>query len=344
MHLAKKPVARSIAVPLLLLSVVACSAPSTKVVPVPSSAEFAASDFEKPVARVNGSAISAADLKRAQKILLANKPGLQIPPMLQKEFETQALNQLITNELLFQASQKLEIKDLDQQAQEKLALIRQRYPDPKVFDQELQKIGMDEKSFLDSSRRELAVTYLVNTTIAPKISVTDEEIKKFYQENPDKFRVAEQVRASHILIGVDAKAGAEEKKAAREKAEKLHRELVQDADFAKLARENSTCPSSKQGGDLGYFSRGRMVPPFEHAAFSLQPGGVSDVVQTEFGYHIIKLSDRKKPEQVSLDSAKTKIAEYLRVQKTNAAIEAFVAAARKEAKVEVLLPGPVGAK
>ena len=229
---------------------------------------------------MNGKEITRAELNQAKKIILANKPGLQIPPLLQKEFEMQALNQLISSELLFQASQKLEIKDLDKQAEDKLAEIKKRFPDPKDYARELQKIGVDEKGLLESTRRDLAIAYFVNTKIAPEIKVSEEEIKKFYDQNPDKFRQEEQVRASHILIGVDNKAGIEEKKAAREKAEKLHKELVNGADFAKLAKDNSTCPSSKQGGDLGYFGKGKMVPQFEQAAFALQPGGLSDVVET----------------------------------------------------------------
>ncbi|HBG07580.1 MAG: peptidylprolyl isomerase [Geobacteraceae bacterium GWC2_58_44] len=329
---------KTVAVSMLLLSISACSAPSSKVTPAVPNAEFSAADFDKPVAIVNGRAISAAELKRAKKILMTNKPGLQIPPLLQKEFEMQALNQLISSELLYQASQKVEIKGLDQQAQEKLAQIKKGFPDPTGYDRELQKIGMDEKMLLEATRRDLAIAYFVNTNIASKPVVSEEEIKKFYDQSPEKFRQEEQVRASHILIAVAGKAGVEERKAAREKADKLHQELAGGADFAKLAQENSGCPSSKQGGDLGYFAKGKMVPSFEQAAFALQQGAVSEVVETGFGYHIIKLTDRKKAEEISLATARDSIENYLKMQKTNEAVESFVAAARKEAKIELLLP------
>lgn len=322
---------------MLLLFTSACSVSQSKVAKELPSADSAAADLKSTVARVNGKEITLAELNQAKKIILANKPGLQIPPLLLKEFDMQALNQLISSELLFQASQKLEIKDLDKQAEEKLADIKKRFPDPKDYARELQKIGVDEKSLLEATRRDLSIAYLVNTKIAPQITVSAEEIKKFYDQNPDKFRQDEQVRASHILIGVDSKAGIEVKPAARAKAEKLHKELVNGADFAKLAHDNSTCPSSKQGGDLGYFGKGKMVPQFEQAAFALQPGGLSDVVETNFGYHIIKLVDRKKAEEIPLSAARDKIEYYLRVQKTNAAIETFVGEARKNAKIDVLL-------
>ena len=319
-----------VAISMVLLFNSACSVSPSKVTTALPPADSSA-------ARVNGKDITHAELNQAKRIILANKPGLQIPPLLQKEFEMQALNQLISSELLFQASQKLDIKDLDKQAEDKLAEIKKRFPDAKDYARELQKIGVDEKSLLESTRRDLAIAYFVNTNIAPHIKVSDEEIKKFYDQNPDKFRLEETVRASHILIGVDNKAGIEEKRTAREKAVTLHKELVNGADFARLAQENSTCPSSKQGGDLGYFGKGRMVPQFEQAAFALQPGGLSGVVETRFGYHIIKLVDRKKAETIPLSAARDKIENYLRVQKTNAAIETFVGEARKNGKIDVLL-------
>jgi peptidyl-prolyl cis-trans isomerase C len=327
---------KSAVIAILIVSIAACSAPSSKVTPAVPTSDFAAADYEKAVAEVNGKAITVAELKRAKRIMLANKPGLQIPPLLQKEFETQALNQLISSELLFQASQKLGVSDLDAQARDRVALVKKGFADQKAFEQELQKIGMDEKMLLASTRRDLAIAYLVDTAILPKVKVSGDEVTKFYKENPDKFQLPEQVRASHILIGVEAKAGAEERKEARQKAEKLRQQLAQGGDFATLARENSTCPSGREGGDLGFFAKGKMVPQFEQAAFALQPGGVSDVVETQFGYHIIKMVEKKQPENVSLEAARAKIEDYLKTQKKVAAIEEYVLAARKEAKVVVL--------
>lgn len=322
---------------ILLLSISACSLPSPKRAPALLAPEFSGVDANKIVARVNDKEITAAELKRAEKILIANKPGLQIQPALQKEFVKQVLNQEISSELLFQESRKLDIKDLDKQVEAKIAQVKNGFPDREKYAKQLGSIGLDEKTFADSIRRDIFIANLVNTKIVPTISVSDEEIKKFYDQNPAKFRQEEQVRASHILIGVDAKAGAEVKKAARDKAEKLRSELVNGADFATLARENSTCPSSKQGGDLGFFTKGKMVPPFEQAAFALKPGELSTVVESQLGYHLIKVVEHKKAETIQFPAARNKIEEYLKAQKTNLAVEVFVGELRKNAKVEVLL-------
>jgi peptidyl-prolyl cis-trans isomerase C len=177
----------------------------------------------------------------------------------------------------------------------------------------------------------------VEKQIMPKVTVTEEDARKFYEQNPDKFTRSESVKASHILLGVDQKATADEKKTAREKAEKLRKELVGGADFAALAKANSTCPSSQQGGDLGFFGKGQMVPAFEKTAFALKPGEISDVVETQFGYHIIKLTEKKAAEKVEFKEARSRIEEYLKNQKVGAAVNDFLTETRKSAKIETLL-------
>ena len=109
------------------------------------------------------------------------------------------------------------------------------------------------------------------------------------------------------------------------------------ADFATLAKENSTCPSSQKGGDLGYFGKGQMVPAFEQAAFSLKKDEMSNVVETQFGYHIIKLTDKKGAETIAYKDAKQRIEEYLKNQKISSAVTAFLEEKRKDAKIEILL-------
>jgi peptidyl-prolyl cis-trans isomerase C len=201
----------------------------------------------------------------------------------------------------------------------------------------MKELDMQEKDLRDYTRRDLVITNFIEKTIVPKVTVSEEDARKFYNENPDKFTKSEAVKASHILVGVDQKATAEEKKAAREKAEKLRKELAGGADFAALAKASSTCPSSQQGGDLGYFGKGQMVPAFEQAAFSLKPGEISEVVETQFGYHIIKLTDKKAAEKVEFKEARPRIEDFLKNQKTGAAVNDYLAEARKTAKIETLL-------
>jgi peptidyl-prolyl cis-trans isomerase C len=284
---------------------------------------------QEAVARVNGTAISAQELKRASKVMLSGQNGMAPSAEQQKEFEKQALSQLVSAELLYQAGQKLEIKDLDKQVDEKLAQGKARFANEEGFAKAMKELDMQEKDLRDYTRRDLIITNFIEKTIVPKVTVSEEDARKFYNENPDKFTKPEAVKASHILIGVDQKATAEEKKAAKE--------LAGGADFAALAKGNSTCPSSQQGGDLGYFGKGQMVPAFELAAFALKPGEVSEVVETQFGYHIIKLTDKKAVEKVEFKEARPRIEDYLKNQKVGAAVNDYLTEARKTAKIETLL-------
>jgi peptidyl-prolyl cis-trans isomerase C len=288
------------------------------------------------VARVNGIDITAVELKRARKILLSGQPAAQLSADEQKEVDRKLMDKMVSSELLFQSARKLEIKDLDKQVDAKMAQARGRFANEADFAKAFHDLDMSEKDLREYTRRDLIIANFVVSTIVPKITVSEEESKKFYDQNIDKFRQGEKIRASHILCGVDAKASAEEKKKAREKAEKLHKELAGGADFATLAKENSTCPSSKQGGDLGFFGRGQMVPSFEQAAFALKPGEISDVVETPFGYHIIKLTEKTKAETVPFSTARARIEEYLKKQKVNEAVGDVVAELRKTAKIEIL--------
>jgi parvulin-like peptidyl-prolyl isomerase len=284
------------------------------------------------VATVNGSILSLLELNRAKKVLLR---GQTVPAEKQAEIDKQALEQLISAELLYQVASKLKIADLNKQIDAKLAQGRARFTSEQEFAKAIKDLDMDERALREYTRKDLLISKFVESEIAAKITVREEDALAFYSKNPDKFLRSETVKASHILIGVDAKASAEEKKKALKKAEDLHKELAGGADFATLAKANSSCPSSQQGGDLGFFGKGQMVPSFEKAVFALKPGEISDVVETQFGYHIIKLTDKKGTEKAEFKEVRARVEEYLMGQKINAAVAEYLSEAKKTAKIEV---------
>ena len=325
---------------LMVAVVLSCGSPtiaaeSEKMVVAPKVE--AAVTGQETVARVNGVAISALELKRANKVMLAGKHVTTPSAEQQKEFDQQALTQLVSAELLYQAGQKLEVKELNKLVDDKLAQGRAKFPDADAFARAMKDMDMAENDLRDYTRRDLIITNFIEKTIVPTVTVSEADARKFYDQNPDKFTKPDSAKASHILLGVDQKASADEKKAAREKAEKLRKELVGGADFATLAKANSTCPSSQQGGDLGFFGKGQMVPAFEKAAFALKPGEISDVVETQFGYHIIKLTEKKAAEKVEFKEVKPRIDDYLKNQKVGAAVNDYLTETRKTAKIELLL-------
>jgi len=289
------------------------------------------------VAKVNGISITRVELDRAMKVMLAqtgNPPTL--PADQKKAAETAVLNQLVDAELLYQAGKKLEVKDIEKQVATQISSAKAKFPSPAQFEKSLQANGITENDLKEYARKELYINNLIETQIASKVIVSEADVKKFYDENPDKFKLPESVRASHILIGADAKSTEADKKKAKEKAETVLKKIKGGEDFATAAKDNSTCPSSKQGGDLGFFTKGQMVPAFENVAFALKPGEISDVVETQFGYHIIKVVEKQPAKTVTYDEAKQKIQEFLKGQKIRKDISEYVQKLRKDGKVEIL--------
>jgi len=190
--------------------------------------------------------------------------------------------------------------------------------------------------------KRLAFTKLVEPKIAGKVNITEEDAREFYNKNESQYKTPEQVKASHILIRpdeTDPNADPNEAEAAaKAKAEQLLEKIKAGADFAELARANSACSSAAKGGDLGLFAKGRMVPPFEKAAFELEVGQVSNVVKTRFGYHIIKVTDHKEGTVTTFEQAKDEIINRLTGEKQDEIAISYVKSLVEEANI-VYPPG-----
>ena len=143
-----------------------------------------------------------------------------------------------------------------------------------------------------------------------------------------------EVGASHILIKVEPATDETKNAAALKQIKEIQQKIKNGEDFSTLAKKHSQCPSNKKGGDLGYFGRGQMVKPFEEAAFAMEVGDVSDIVQTNFGYHLIKVTGKRAASTMSMDDAGKQIEKYLKQQKIQQAIARFVAAEKEKSKVE----------
>jgi len=143
--------------------------------------------------------------------------------------------------------------------------------------------------------------------------------------------------ASHILIKVDSKADASKKAEARKKIEKIQKKVKKGEDFAALAKEFSEGPSGAKGGDLGYFKRGQMVKPFEDVAFALKPVEVSDIVETRFGYHLIKVIDKKPEKVIAFAEVKDKLQQYIKRQKIQGQVNQYIEELKGKAKIDRFL-------
>ena len=195
-------------------------------------------------------------------------------------------------------------------------------------------MGLSEKEIRAQIQRGLAINQLLDTNVRPKITVTEEESKKFYNNNPNLFKQPEQVKASHILIKMAPNAEESIKIQARKKIETVQIKVRQGEDFGLLAKANSEGPSAQREGDLGYFRRGQMVKSFEDAAFALNVGKVSGIVETQFGYHLIKVTDKKLARTIPYKEVQFRLEQHLKKEKEKTEIQGYIKNLKKSAKIK----------
>ncbi len=192
-------------------------------------------------------------------------------------------------------------------------------------------------------RSGLTINKLLEKQVEALPELTDEELKAEYDkiaaEQPKAFERDESVEASHILVKVDKDADEAAKAAAKEKIEGIRKQLLEGADFAELAKEHSDCPSGKRaGGSLGTFGRGQMVKPFEEAAFSQPLDEIGPVVETDFGFHVIKVTKKTEAGVQTFEDVKDDLRKYRDGNRKNEVVQKFVEELRGKAKVETFLP------
>lgn len=219
-----------------------------------------------------------------------------------------------------------------------LKQFKDRFESETDYTEKMKEINYTEEALKAQIEKGRAIRQLIDQEVVSEISVSENKLKTYYDDHPDEFTLPEQVMAGHILVKVDENADEATKAEARKKIENIQTKIKNGEDFAKLASENSDCPSSAKGGDLGYFSRGQMVKPFEDAAFSLQPGEVSDIVETRFGYHLIKLVEKKPAGARSFEEAKDGLQDKLRQESINEAVQSYIESLKEKGKIEVPQP------
>ena len=315
--------------------------------PAPApSAPAAPPQEDKVVATVNGTNIMESQVQSRidgeYKPILA-KWAAQSPDFAaqqEKALRQRIANGLVVENLLNEEARKAKIEvtdaDLTAEMTKRLAAMN-----PPLTLQQYQQIveaqGGNFEATKQGHMRELKYSRLFEAKFGGTIAATEADAKTYYDENIKEFQVPEQVRASHILLSTkptDPNTDPNQVKVqAKKKAEELLKKAKEGADFAALAKENSSCPSAAQGGDLGTFPRGQMVKPFEDAAFALKVGQISDLVETEFGYHIIKVTEHQDPNQIAFDQAKTNIIDQLTQQKKTETARKYVDTLRQAAQI-----------
>jgi foldase protein PrsA len=235
-----------------------------------------------------------------------------------KQGGTSTLDNMITQELIDQAAEDANVTVTEADIDKEIENLKKSFGSEDEFQQTLAQYGMTE----DSLREDASTQVTIRKILEPQVKVTDDEIKTYFDQNKESMTTPAQIRASHILV------------ATKEEADAILKDLKGGADFATLAKEKSTDTGTKDnGGDLDFFAKGTMEAAFDDAAFALKVGELSGVVQTSYGYHIIKKTDEKAAVTPTLEDKKEDIKYQLVTQKVSELSSTWLADLKAKAKI-----------
>jgi parvulin-like peptidyl-prolyl isomerase len=292
-------------------------------------------------ASVNGVGISEEQLEqnfeehlKQQKINL-----LQIRnPERLKQIKRVVLDNLIEQELFWQAAQKAGTIAMSTEVDEAYQSTQGQFKTAESFDQRIRIEGFTPETYRQLVKKQVSATKYANSVAAKAAAVTDKEIHRFYLDNPDKFRRPALVHARHIVMQIAKGASDSERAEKRSRIEEILKQARAGQDFEKLARLHSEAPTKQWGGQMDPFSRGQVAKLIEDVAFALAPGQISDVVTTPESYQILKIDSRSDAISISEKQARDKIREYLQALKARQAINREAEQLRAAGDVKIILP------
>jgi len=284
------------------------------------------------IARVNKTEIKRSDLENAIQgyaIDQLRKTADQLSDQELTDLRELALEKLLARELIYQEALLYGIIAGEEEIDEEKYKIIANFPSEDEFYTTLEKAGIDAITYHRMLRQDISVNLMSDKKIADLPEPSEAEIKDLFEKHPEKMLRKGRVRACHIL----AKLTEEKQEQALLKIKELQEQVNAD-NFAELAQQHSDCPSSTSGGDLGWFRKGDMVQQFEEVAFSLEVGAISDVVTTQFGYHLIKVIDREEDTPLSLEEARPQIIKVLKTEAAAIMLKNWVAELKEMAEIE----------
>jgi len=289
------------------------------------------------VAKVNGRPILRRDFELAVQLQFRGRRAGGGLKELQAVRE-KVLERLIENELLYQKAAKADATVPDGLIEEEFGRMRDSFPSAAEFADVLRENGVSETEFREQLKRTLIVTRFVNGEITGGLAATDEDVRRYYDQNPAEMVRPEAVRLSQIVVRLTPAATQAQRTAARQKIEAILKEVRAGGDFAQLARRHSEGAEAAAGGDAGLLIKGKGPPAIERVAFSLQPGLASDVIESRLGLHIIKVGERRPEGPAPFDEVKEAIRARLLAREREARIRTYVDRLKEQAKVERHLP------
>jgi peptidyl-prolyl cis-trans isomerase C len=329
----------------LLLGVASEGAPASAQTPLPATQpppageappapSFDPGTLPEVVARVNGVDVRRDELIEEAQGAYAQLRQLGQAPAVDAAFFRNALDQRIASILLESEAKSRGIAATADEIDQRLAAMRARFESDDAFQRSLDAQGLTPEKARAELGQEISRYKFMERVIMPEIQITDEQARSFYDQNRERMRQPERIKVRHLLIQVAADAAEADRAAARARAEELRARVAAGEDFATLAREHSADGTREQGGELPWVMRGQTLPAFEAAAFALAPGGLSDVVETPLGFHLIQGMDRQPERIAELDEVKERILLVLQNEQAQARLRQTVEGLMAKADVQ----------
>ena len=303
--------------------------------PAPVAAVATANTPATVLVQINDKTITQGDVDAEiggiSKMMQSRGRSSEQFAMMLPTIKPQVIDSLVVRTLLADEFARKKITVSDDEINKEIEKIKATLPKGKNLEELLKSNGVSDKSFREDIMEQIKLSKLLGIG-----DPTDKEMKEFYEKNKSKlYEIPETVRARHILIAVNATDDAAKKAVKKAKAEALRKQLVDSkgANFEKLAKDNSDCPSKAMGGDLGEFRKGQMVPAFEVVAFGLKDNEISEVVETDFGYHVIQMTEHNTPRTVAFDEVKPQIAAQYKGRQLQEKAGPFIQELRDKAKI-----------
>ena len=286
-----------------------------------------------PVATVDGVELEPEGFNEMVRERVEQMPG-GVQPQMVDQFKQQSINFAIDKQLIDQVLEEEQIEVTEDDVREAIEEFKSRFPDEATFEQTLEEMGMSEEEMMEGIEKDVQLEKYLSES--HDLSVSEDEIRQFFEEHEEQFSRDDEIHARHILIEADEGADDEAAETARERAEEIYEEVTGGADFEEMAREHSEGPTGPRGGDLGFFPEDRMVPEFSEVAFSMEPGEISEPVRTQFGYHVIEVVDTRDASEPDFDEEASEIEMHLSQQKRAEVFHQFLEELKADVDIEIL--------
>jgi len=281
------------------------------------------SDVEKWVAKLQGEIQAEGRLERREKML---------------EIHRNILNQLVEEKLIDQEVKRAKVKVTGKEIEAALEDIRRRNGlTQEMLEKTLARDGTTLEAFKKEVERKIQRMKLINQSLKVELKPSEKDLRDFYEKNADRYRKGESYRPGHILFHVPKEATDQEVREIRKNCQKVLEKISKGEDFGELALLYSEDASAKDRGDLGYFKKGELLPAFEKEALRLEVGDVSGIVRTSFGFHIIKLLDRKGGQPLPYDAVKEEVQKDYYEKEMEKAFRQFLTNLKEKSIIDIKL-------